>query len=125
MRKRIQRKTPPRFSKDRDYDNPLYKKWRKDVARRDKFRCQWPGCGSNKLLRFHHIRTWTQYPALRFDITNGITLCKKHHDSIWGEEESFEMFFYTILKNKYCNKQRINREIQNIRAELRVCQKKT
>lgn len=93
----------------RNYDDPAYKKWRKDVARRDGYKCQWPKCGCDKHLRFHHIRRWADYPALRFEIDNGITLCNKHHNAIWGKEQDFERLFYTLVaqikkKNLSCPK---------------------
>ena len=85
---------------ERDYNDPLYKKFRQDVLRRDGWKCQWPDCGSRKLLRVHHIRTWAEYPALRFILSNGISLCKSHHDAIWGREENYFRLFFTILNTK-------------------------
>jgi len=35
---------------------------------------------------------------MRYDITNGITLCKKCHDVTHGNEEVYEAFFYKILE---------------------------
>ena len=32
----------------RNFEDPQYKKWRKDVYKRDNFHCQWPGCVNNK-----------------------------------------------------------------------------
>jgi predicted restriction endonuclease len=84
----------------RNYDDPIYKKWRKDVYSRDKFCCQWPGCSNNKKLNAHHIRTWANFPALRYDINNGITLCKQHHKMIQGMEDSYESVFLRILQSK-------------------------
>lgn len=82
---------------DRNYDDPQYKKWRKAVAKRDGFACQWPGCGCNQRLRFHHIRRWADFPNLRFELDNGITLCKYHHDLIWGEEEMYARMLQGIV----------------------------
>jgi len=105
---------------DRNYDDPAYKKWRKNVAHRDGFTCQWPKCGSTKQLRFHHIKRWAEYPNLRFELTNGITLCRMHHDKIWGKEEDFERLFYTILAQQTKGKTKRNKPSSkhNIRAEL-------
>lgn len=91
---------------DRNYKLPAYVKWRKDVAKRDHFCCQWPGCQTTLKLRFHHIKRWADYPHLRFELSNGITLCKLHHDSIWSKEEHYEKFFYAILMkpSKYPDK---------------------
>lgn len=84
----------------RHYNDPTYKKWRKEVYKRDNFTCQWPNCTCRKKLNAHHIRTWANYPHLRFDINNGITLCKDHHNMIKGLEDIYESVFYKILFNK-------------------------
>lgn len=54
-----------------------YKRWRYKIIRRDKA-CQ--NCGSTKMLHAHHIKSFAKYPKLRFDPSNGITLCKKCHE---------------------------------------------
>lgn len=106
---------------ERNYDDPLYKEFRKKVLQRDKNKCQWPHCGSRKHLRVHHIRTWAKYPALRFIVGNGIVLCKKHHDDIWSKEEDFEALFYYIVKRNNddtrSKKQRSSRPIKSTRQK--------
>lgn len=84
----------------RNYDDPLYKKWRKDVYARDGFMCQWPNCNSKKKLNAHHINTWANFPGLRFDINNGITLCYNHHKMIKGLENIYAAVFFKIIANK-------------------------
>lgn len=56
---------------------PEYIAWRTAVFERDSYTCQ--ACGDKKRLNAHHIKTWTGYPDLRFDLTNGITLCFSCH----------------------------------------------
>lgn len=51
--------------------------WRKAVLKRDKHRCQ--KCGSRLNLHVHHILPFSKYPELRFETTNGITLCVSCH----------------------------------------------
>ena len=53
-----------------------YRKWRIQVIRRDK-RCII--CGSLKNRQAHHLNHATYYPAERFDVENGVTLCKSCH----------------------------------------------
>jgi predicted restriction endonuclease len=84
----------------RNYDDPLYKQWRLSVYKRDKYCCQWPGCNKKSRLNAHHIKTWAQYPHLRFDPNNGITLCSNHHKLIKGLEEIYESVFYKIVASK-------------------------
>lgn len=56
-----------------------YKKWANDVKERDTYVCQ--KCGSNikEEIHAHHIVPWADSVALRFDISNGISLCRKCH----------------------------------------------
>lgn len=54
-----------------------YKEWRLKVFSRDGFICQ--QCGSKKKLEAHHIKEVCNYPALIYDINNGITLCRDCH----------------------------------------------
>lgn len=62
-----------------DYRNtPEYKEWRNAVFERDKYTCQ--NCGLRHcVLNAHHLRTYKKHPKLRFDISNGITLCFACH----------------------------------------------
>lgn len=69
------------------------------VYKRDKFKCRWPGCNSKGGLNAHHIKTWANYPGLRFEPNNGITLCRKHHKMIQGMEDIYEATFLKILAN--------------------------
>ena len=97
------------FRNSRDFNSPEYTKWRDDIKKRDNYTCQWPGCLSKKQIQVHHIKTWANYPGLRFVSANGITLCRKCHDSIKGKEADYESFFLKLLEwqmldkiKKYC-----------------------
>lgn len=84
----------------RDYSDPSYKRWRKQVYSRDNFICQWPNCTCKKKLNAHHIQIWAHNPGLRFDINNGITLCYNHHKMVRGLEEIYAPIFLKILADK-------------------------
>ena len=60
--------------------SPIYKKWRTEVYIRDNFTCQI--CGSRGDIQAHHIKQWANHPELRYDINNGVTLCKKCHKEL-------------------------------------------
>jgi hypothetical protein len=84
----------------RNYDDPAYKKWRKDVYKRDDYCCQWPNCTQRKYLNAHHILRWADNPGLRYHTDNGITLCKTHHQMINGLEHIYASVFTKILTDK-------------------------
>jgi len=82
---------------ERNYSDPQYVKFRREVLKRDGYCCQWPKCGEKSRLRVHHIRKWADYPKLRFELSNGIALCRACHDRVWNEEEIWAKMFYTII----------------------------
>lgn len=55
----------------------LYDVWREAVLHRDKQKCQ--RCGATTQLCAHHVQTWDDAPALRFEVANGLTLCRACH----------------------------------------------
>jgi predicted restriction endonuclease len=84
----------------RDYNDPLYKKWRSDVRKRDNYQCQWPGCLASKKIQVHHIKRWSDSIDLRYHIDNGILLCKDHHKMIEKNESAYEAAFFKIIADK-------------------------
>ena len=84
----------------RDYHDPVYASWRKQVYERDSYECQMPGCNSKrKRLNAHHIIRWADAPHLRYDLNNGITLCWKCHKEVTGAERNYASLFWDILRN--------------------------
>lgn len=64
--------------RDKIYRSQNYKDWRKGVFERDNYECVC--CDSNrKYLQSHHIAEFAKYPEQRFDVRNGLTLCKPCH----------------------------------------------
>jgi len=56
----------------------VWKEWRGAVLERDNYTCQ--KCGTQqKQLQAHHIKDKIKYPKLKFEVSNGISLCRKCH----------------------------------------------
>lgn len=78
-----------------------YKAWRKAVFEKCHFCCV--KCGEKKELVAHHIKSWAEYPKLRFKVSNGVVLCKDCHallhDWMW---KSMEMrHLRSIMKEEF------------------------
>lgn len=58
-----------------------YKNWRREVFERDNYTCL--NCNvRGGVLNADHIKPFTKYPELRFDVNNGRTLCVPCHRKI-------------------------------------------
>lgn len=57
-----------------------YKEWRLSVYHRDYFTCQdcKKHCNQKNIVA-HHLKGWNKYPKLRYELNNGITLCRHCH----------------------------------------------
>ena len=60
---------------------PEYYEWRAAVFERDNHTCQKCGKIGGK-LRAHHIDGYANNEEMRLELSNGATLCKKHHDEL-------------------------------------------
>ena len=80
----------------REY-NKEYLKFIGEIKKRDKYKCQFPGCGSNKKLQVHHIERFADKPELLYNKNNVITLCKKCHQKIYNKEKDYIALFKEIL----------------------------
>jgi len=59
-------------------------KWRRDVLVRDEYTCQL--CGFKHIhVEAHHLNSYTKFPTLRFNVDNGVTLCKDCHKYVHQE----------------------------------------
>lgn len=55
-----------------------YKEWQRAVFTRDGNKCVW--CGGSERLEADHIKRWSTNPELRYELSNGRTLCMKCHN---------------------------------------------
>ena len=54
-------------------------------------------CGE---LDSHHILNWQEYPELRFDVNNGITLCQFHHPRGKNQEKEQSIYLKGLINKK-------------------------
>lgn len=69
------------------YKSLKYKLWRKSVFERDNYTCKKCGKIGGK-IEADHIKRWSDYPEVVFDLNNGQTLCYKCHRIKTGKENS-------------------------------------
>ena len=75
----IKRSLRPTLKKKRE--SPAETKFKRAVRIRDDYRCQFPGCCvQSKRIDVHHIAKRSQRPDLKFEVSNGVCLCREHHD---------------------------------------------
>lgn len=61
----------------RAFNPNTYRGWRRLVLERDGHKCVL--CGATERLECDHIKSYSQHPELRYDITNGRVLCHSCH----------------------------------------------
>ncbi len=59
-----------------------YKEWRKAIYERDNYTCQFCGDDKGGNLEAHHKKSFKDFPELRYDVDNGITLCQTCHREV-------------------------------------------
>jgi len=74
-----------------------YLEWRKAVFERDKYTCQMCKQLSTGNIEAHHIYPFADFPELRFEIDNGITLCQHCHETIKGQELNHTDQFVALI----------------------------
>lgn len=80
--------------KRKRFSTPKTLKWRESVKKRDGNKCT--KCENTKTLHAHHIVPWKENEELRYDISNGTTLCSSCH----GKLEGFQKGQVSLNKGK-------------------------
>jgi 5-methylcytosine-specific restriction protein A len=65
------------------YASSEWRAVRRRVLARDGYLCTNCGqdCKGDRTRHLHHLKPWAEYPELRFDVDNIVTLCRGcHHD---------------------------------------------
>jgi hypothetical protein len=84
-------------SSEKKHLNTQYMYWSKGVKDRDSWKCRLSNSDCKGRLESHHIQNWIDYPELRYEINNGITLCRFHHPLKWEEEKRMIPVFTELL----------------------------
>lgn len=78
-------------------NDPEYLQWVKKVKKRDNNICQSKDQNCSGYNIAHHIKSWSEYPELRYKVSNGITLCQAHHPRKRAEEKRLILFFMELV----------------------------
>ena len=78
-------------------NDPAYHIWVKKVKKRDKNQCMFKGQNCSGYNIVHHILSWRDFPELRYEVNNGITLCQAHHPRKRAEEKRLIPFFQGLV----------------------------
>lgn len=97
----------PRWIKDRtllidehkDRGGQLHRDWSRSVKNRDKWKCRIQNKDCDGRMESHHILSWKDHPELRYELNNGITLCKFHHPKKRADEIRLSSYFIELLKS--------------------------
>ena len=74
-----------------------YREWMLAVKTRDDWKCKISNSDCNGRLESHHILNWIDYPELRYEINNGITLCHAHHPRGRAKEAKLSLYFQSLV----------------------------
>ena len=97
---------------------PEYATWRLSVYRRDHFLCVL--CLKHeRLMDAHHIKQFFAYPELRYDVENGVTLCRYCHSQIRRMEPEFENVLRSRILRDFTSDTRVPLDVVKIKSVLR------
>ena len=68
------------------------------VLERDRMRCQWPGCGATDAAEVLFIVENGQKEENGQRYQNGVTMCRKHLDTVMMHEKTFAPLIYDLIQ---------------------------
>lgn len=84
---------------DKFKEDANYKIWRKEVYAKDSWKCKIFNSDCKGRIEAHHILNWKDYPELRYEINNGITLCHAHHPRGRKKEAELSPYLKSLVTN--------------------------
>lgn len=78
-------------------NDSAYYEWRKQVWLRDNYKCKIVNPDCKGIIEAHHILGWSEFPELRYQLNNGITLCHAHHPRKRSEEKRLSPYFQSLV----------------------------
>lgn len=85
------------LKKRQERNDSAYQDWRKQVWMRDGFKCRIADFNCMGQIEAHHILNWEEFPELRYQTNNGITLCHAHHPRKRAEEKRLVAEFQRLV----------------------------
>ncbi len=90
-----------RFNNDqKDRRSSAYVTWRRRVRSRDLCKCRIGNGDCSGRIEVHHILGYTEYPELRYEVNNGITLCHFHHPKTKQASVESISFFTNLITHE-------------------------
>lgn len=87
-----------KLSLKQERNDSSYREWRKNVKDRYMWKCKISDCNCKGKLVAHHILPWSKFPELRYNINNGITLCRFHHPLKRDDEKTMIPIFQECIR---------------------------
>lgn len=90
-----------KLKKQEDRRSSAVDEWRKNIYKRDEYKCKFSNKDCKGRIEAHHILNWEDFPELRYNLDNGITVCHHHHPR--GREKEKQLSPYLqelVLKSK-------------------------
>ena len=75
----------------------LHREWSRNVKNRDGWKCRIFNHQCSGRIEAHHILGWRDYPELRYEVNNGITLCHFHHPRKRNDEVRLSPYFSSLI----------------------------